>query len=70
MGGTNNAYTVHVYKKKQELAKLLFNIQVQLRGNYYDLDFNFNFDDEMENLWIIWISRKVNKYVTVFSKEF
>ena len=50
VGGTNNAYTVHVYKKKQELAKLLFNIQVQLRGNYYDLDFNFNFDDEMENL--------------------
>ena len=42
-----------------ELVKAQY--QVQLWDPKNDFIFNFNFDNKMKNLWIVWISRKINK---------
>ena len=34
-------------------------LSVQLRDPKNDFIFNFNLDDEMKNLWTVWISRKI-----------
>ena len=38
---------------------VLWKMQIQLRDPKNNFVFNFNFDDEMKNLWTVWISRKI-----------